>query len=128
MKKENEEEEGERGKEEREKEKGWRRDIKEVRVINRTLILTHTCTFLLVEVVVPRDHLHGSSPHRQTANLVVLHSTVNGNNVGRARGIVETGGLGVRGGRKIQSSMQANIQRRHTPSPCMRLQRQGSAD
>ena len=79
-----------------------------VRAKDGTLLLT----FLLVEVIVPRDHLHGSSSHCQTANLVVLHSTVHGHNVGRARGIVETRGLGGRGrGRKIQeSSMQANIQ------------------
>ena len=68
---------------------------------------TSLLTFLLVEVIVPRDHLHGSTSHCQTANLVVLHSTIHSHNVGRARGIVETRGLGGgRWGRKIQSSMQ----------------------
>ena len=65
---------------------------------------TSLLTFLLVEVIVPRDYLHGSSSHCQTANLVVLHSTIHGHNVGRTRGIVETRGLGGRRkGRKIQS-------------------------
>ena len=75
-----------------------------VRAKDGTLFLT----FVLVEVIVPRDHLHSSSSHCQTANLVVLHSTIHGHNVGRARGIVETRGLGGgEGGRKIQeSSMQ----------------------
>ena len=103
---EDEEEEG--GKEE--KKGGYKKDGRKGEA-DRAKDGTSLLTFLLVEVIVPRDYLHGSSSHCQTANLVVLHSTVHGHNVGRTRGIVETRGLGGRGrGRKIQSSMQANIQ------------------